>query len=681
MNTAPRRTVWWPPVDALLVFLLPLTLYWVTLPRQVMPEDDGLFILASYFNGVAHPPGYPLFTLTGHLFSLLPLGSVATRVHAASACFGAIAVLAVWWVLRLLGCRRAPAVAAALAFAGSDALWSQSTIAEVYSLNAALFFVCFALTLRALKPTSTNLEPPPKLDLRAVAFVYGLGLSNHWPLLGLATLGMVLLYLPHLTRVLLALPRALPYLLLGLMPYAWMFWRSNQEPAISFNGPLLDLSDLLFTLLRQGYAEVDHSEAATAGDKLAYAGFFLSEAWRQCTALGGALAILGFGLQWRRLGMVTASALTIAFIASGLLLAALLGFEYAAYWRDTFRPYPILAYGVLAIWLGFGLERLLALPVFSNPAGTATRPVTVLLLAAVALAPMLQNLPANDRRDDRFAADYARTLLDQLPPNSALFVHGDMMFGPIAYTSLVEGRRPDVEVFNPYGMVLQNRLIRPILFDGPERRARIADFVRQSERPVCYVGGGMVNFDVEENWLFRCIRSPAGGAGNSFRLSSEQLPFMQAVVDSRQPMRGWSRYLRDGLVQSLSNLLWNLKHLEATAPLAPRFETVLAESQRSFYGSFGAASALAEAPVEKTSLKAGQALRDQLLKQSGSADTRLAEAWVQHFDGLIKLREGDPAGARQSFENSLRIWPHRDNPSSAELQRLAATPTARTPSP
>ena len=40
-------------------------LYAASAPRTVALEDDGLFILSSYFLGIEHPPGYPLHTLLG----------------------------------------------------------------------------------------------------------------------------------------------------------------------------------------------------------------------------------------------------------------------------------------------------------------------------------------------------------------------------------------------------------------------------------------------------------------------------------------------------------------------------------------------------------------------------------------------------------------------------------------
>src|SRR5437879_525351 len=62
----PARADW---IQASICAVLLFTLYALTAPRTVALEDDGLFVLSSYFLGVEHPPGYPLFTLIGHLFT------------------------------------------------------------------------------------------------------------------------------------------------------------------------------------------------------------------------------------------------------------------------------------------------------------------------------------------------------------------------------------------------------------------------------------------------------------------------------------------------------------------------------------------------------------------------------------------------------------------------------------
>ena len=102
-------------------------LYALTAPRTVALEDDGLFVLSSYFLGIEHPPGFPLFTLIGHLFTHLPFGSVAYRVHLASAFFGALSCGLLWLCARSLApaaCRptwrRSGSAFAGVLVAGAD---------------------------------------------------------------------------------------------------------------------------------------------------------------------------------------------------------------------------------------------------------------------------------------------------------------------------------------------------------------------------------------------------------------------------------------------------------------------------------------------------------------------------------------------------------------------------------
>ena len=90
----------WQRVIALPVFLLALGLYGMTLaPTVVTVFDDSLELqLVTYMLGIAHPPGYPLYTLLGWLFTRLPLGDVAYRVNLMSAVFGALTVALVYLI-------------------------------------------------------------------------------------------------------------------------------------------------------------------------------------------------------------------------------------------------------------------------------------------------------------------------------------------------------------------------------------------------------------------------------------------------------------------------------------------------------------------------------------------------------------------------------------------------------
>src|SRR3954453_18805207 len=102
MNThsfTPRRSDW---LQAGLVALVLFCLYALTAPRSVALEDDGLFILSSYFLGIEHTPGSPLHTLLGQLSPSLPVGSVAYRVHLLSGVLGGLSCAPRWMCARVL---------------------------------------------------------------------------------------------------------------------------------------------------------------------------------------------------------------------------------------------------------------------------------------------------------------------------------------------------------------------------------------------------------------------------------------------------------------------------------------------------------------------------------------------------------------------------------------------------
>ncbi|MGQ4807368.1 hypothetical protein NKDENANG_00716 [Candidatus Entotheonellaceae bacterium PAL068K] len=55
-------------MDCAVSFLLVAT-YALTTPPSVALEDDGLFIMTGYLNGIAHPPGYLLHTALNYVFT------------------------------------------------------------------------------------------------------------------------------------------------------------------------------------------------------------------------------------------------------------------------------------------------------------------------------------------------------------------------------------------------------------------------------------------------------------------------------------------------------------------------------------------------------------------------------------------------------------------------------------
>src|SRR5262247_3491914 len=119
--------------------LLALALYVATLLPGIGSGDTAEFQRVAPTLDVAHPTGYPLYTILGWLWSHLPLGGTpAWRMNLFSALTAALAVGAVYLAGRELGQPPLVASAAALALATSQTFWSQATIAEVYAPAALI---------------------------------------------------------------------------------------------------------------------------------------------------------------------------------------------------------------------------------------------------------------------------------------------------------------------------------------------------------------------------------------------------------------------------------------------------------------------------------------------------------------------------------------------------------------
>jgi len=174
-----HRAPFW---TALGLFAAALILYlWTLAPGLVRGDGAELqYVVAT--RGVAHPTGYPLYTLFGWLWTkLIPFGSIAWRINLLSALFGAGAVTLAYGIVYRLTRRIVPALTGALFLALSPAFWALCSVTEVYALHA-LFVAAILYLLLAWRDAGSH-----RFRLLAlIAFVYGLSLSHHRMMLLLA---------------------------------------------------------------------------------------------------------------------------------------------------------------------------------------------------------------------------------------------------------------------------------------------------------------------------------------------------------------------------------------------------------------------------------------------------------------------------------------------------------------
>ena len=461
----------------------PLALYVLTTSRTVMLEDDGLFLMAGAHLGIAHPPGYPLYIWLCHAFMQLPFGSPAFLGHLSSAVLGAFACGFVYWGARVLGASILPAVAAAWLFGASEHFWAQAIIAEVYTLHALLFFAAYALVLYGIR--HRHLAWP---WLWAAA-AYGLSLANHWPLMGLSTLGLLLAVLPAWRAAVRHLPAMLGIALpCAILPYVWMVWRSWQEPLISFYGPIGGWEEFWLYLSRQLYAGTDVSAVADWGDRLAYLQWLGNELVWQLTLPGFLLALLGLFVLLRRTQLATVGSGLVILACNSLVLLMALNFEYNYFQVAVFRPYPLVCFGLLALWLAVGLQ--FAVDALARLRAGGRMGAPGFRHAVVGMAGLLMaggsvhaHWESNMQADNDFTERFAAATLDSLPPDAVLLTTFDEDAFPLGYYSLVEGRRPDASLLHVSGLIYKDRLYGPF-FNTERKRSILEAFVARTERPV-----------------------------------------------------------------------------------------------------------------------------------------------------------------------------------------------------
>ncbi|XP_057399443.1 transmembrane protein 260 isoform X3 [Balaenoptera acutorostrata] len=158
------------------VFAAVAAVFTLTLPPSVPGGDSGELITAAHELGVAHPPGYPLFTLVAKLAIILfPFGSVAYRVNLLCGFFGAVAAALLFFTVFRLSGSYAGGILAAGVFSFSRLTWQWSIAAEVFSLNNLFVGLLMALTVHFEEATTA--QERSKIA-KIGAFCCGLSLCN-----------------------------------------------------------------------------------------------------------------------------------------------------------------------------------------------------------------------------------------------------------------------------------------------------------------------------------------------------------------------------------------------------------------------------------------------------------------------------------------------------------------------
>ncbi len=669
MNRAHARNEAFKPArdGAALVasIVAPLVLYVLTMPRTVVLEDDGLFLMAGAHLGVAHPPGYPLYTFIVYLFTQLPFGSAAFLGHLSSAVLGAFACGCIYLCGRLIGASPVPALTATWLFAASEHFWSQAIVTEVYALNALFFFGLYALLVYGVRQ-------PHRIGIWiAAAAAYGLSLANHVPLTVLSTPGLVVLAFTVRRTLYKKLPLLFAILACcAALPYIWMIWRSHQEILINFYGPIDTLKDFWFYISRQGYVDVDTSPSAGWNDRFKFMQWLGNEFLWQLTLPGIALAVFGLVILFRRRQVAIAWSGVLVFLANSIVLTVLLRFDFDYFQVAVFRPYSLSCYGIQALWLGIGLQVVYTWLAKTLSSKTTHEPKIRIGVATLAGAGLVwwsvhSHWQANDRANNDFAERYAEMQLDLVPEDGVLFVFADAT-GPIGYYRYVENRRPDVTLYNMQGLVYGERLFGPFL-SKDKRKEALEQFIDSTDNRLFFP----VDVDIypsRQFWLYGFLMETVrDGQPGTIKLKHHPRSddfFIQLIA--RQPVDRWERVRRNELLFHYGRYLGLVRF--TGDPIGDRMQKSFSLVEGSYACLLGMASVVLDnGNSSNWGEVAAWLAKAETLKYEALKKKSLAQLY--YLKGSLLQKQGQENAAIRSFRMSLDIYPHPENTSSDALDQ------------
>lgn len=398
-----------------------------TLSPSVHTGDSGELIVSAWSLGIAHNPGYPVYSLLGRALGFCGLGNPAFRVNLLSALSVALASVFAFLALFKLFDRILVAATGSVLLPLSTTVWWQATDAEVYALYL------LSLSVLAYILTMFHVEHDVRW-LYCASFILGLSLGNHVSLVMMLPAILCLLWGDRSLCNLRVVFVCLLLITLGLCSYVYLPVRASTNPAINWSDP----DDIGAFLYHIGAAEHRGKALLTPGYQEPFARFtsILSMvAWQYWFASPIVLFLAAWGLVTlrRRKGLMAAAALAIA------LNIIYVEFINVVPLQATGFGYP--SYVVIVLLFAAG---------FSKLAGKRPR-VAVIAAAALLALSIAGNYYPNDRSSDRIAYHYADNLLGPVPEGSAILVKGDNQIFTSLYLHAVEGFRPDLSLYDAYG--------------------------------------------------------------------------------------------------------------------------------------------------------------------------------------------------------------------------------------
>jgi len=446
MNTNKTKLIY-----QILAFVIPFIAYIITLAPTVTFIDAGELTTVCAKLGVAHPTGYPLFTVIGHLFSLLPTGSIVYSLNLMCAVISSFTVVIffnlmvfIFTKLKLNDDTSETSISeniiynvsfgAALVLAFSKTFWDTSNAIEVYSLHTLFIVTNIYLFLKACNVTSVdskeNLVFREKYWL-IFSFVLGLSFGNHLTTIFLSV-GFLYLFFAVNGFNKLALQRiimlAIPFVL-GLSIYIYLPVRADNS-VLSWGHP--DTWNNFYRHVSgKQFSVWMFTGTENASKQFSYFTKAFPLEFFYAPLILAILGLIEIFNKSRKLFWYT------------LLLAGFCVLYAINYDIHDIDSYFLLAYIITSIWIGFGLYFIV------KRIGEGTRKSVSFILILVAVLPLSNNYKSVNESQNYFVKDYTFNIFNSAPQNAIILsTQWDFWLSASIYFQYVEDVRKDLIIID-----------------------------------------------------------------------------------------------------------------------------------------------------------------------------------------------------------------------------------------
>ena len=212
--------------------------------------DSGELAAVSYTLGIAHPTGYPLYTIISYFFAHLP-GEPIFNLNLLSALFTVCAAVFLYMLAHSIMKDKIAALIPVAIFSFAPTIWRISVTNEVYPLTALLGIMIFYVLYRL-----RNIR-----HFYLIMFLFGLAFTNHiivFSLAGPVFVYLILKYRPEFKKVLFGIICAL----FAVSLYVYLIARTNGNAALAW-GNTYNLQRLFWHVTGKQYQVWMFSQSIT----------------------------------------------------------------------------------------------------------------------------------------------------------------------------------------------------------------------------------------------------------------------------------------------------------------------------------------------------------------------------------------------------------------------------------